>query len=181
MLEDVLSRFLRSVSQFGLRDPGFQHNVSICEVEWLQKWVAAKMNSKNDLAKAATWMRRHRWHLKWYFHIRMWCIIYLCMLYTPIFSIHRDTSLKHLLQIFMKTNILDTKSEVVKRRWCPVKSKKLRQLQLLHCERPVKGRMHNRRSVFCLFRWLWLPPDVWGIFFVLKICFLLVGLLSGTR
>lgn len=87
------------------------------------------------------------------------------MLYTPIFSIHRDTSLKHLLQIFMNTNILETKSEVVKRRWCPVKSKKLRQLQLLHCERPVKGRMHNRRSVFCLFRWLWLPLDVCFFFF----------------
>lgn len=26
--------------------------------------------------------------------------IYLCMLYTPIFSIHRDTSLKHVLHIF---------------------------------------------------------------------------------
>lgn len=26
--------------------------------------------------------------------------IYLCMLYTPIFSIHRDTSLKHFLHIF---------------------------------------------------------------------------------
>lgn len=82
-----LSRFLRSVSQFGLRDPGFQQNVSICEVEWLQKWVAAKMNSKNDLAKAATWMRRHRWHLKWYFHIRMW-MWYIIYIYIYIFACH---------------------------------------------------------------------------------------------
>ena len=47
------------------------------------------MNSKNDLAKAATWMRRHRWHLKWYFHIRMWYIIYtvfMHVIYTHFFN-----------------------------------------------------------------------------------------------
>ena len=141
-----------------------------CRSEWLQRWTP-----RTNLAKAATWMRRHRWHLKWYFHIRMWYIILLCMLYTPIFSIHRDTSLKHFLHIFFEhknlghTNLRSSRGGGV----------------------PWSQRSSGSCS-FCIARGLWREECTTGDLFLFVFggfgclqmcgdCFLLVGLLSGTR